>query len=152
MLGHQFGQNLVLGLDLLLQLGDPLLLGRMVWPCFRLKCSRAFLEELLLPAVEDRGLESVCNTAPKSAPAPADASSGCRLSLSVFSASVAASYVRSIILTGERFHHFQLNRNTFAILPGCRVFIQHREFHGFGRQKKADPNRPVNEFEMEVIL
>jgi hypothetical protein len=30
MLGHEFRQNLVLGLDLLLQVGDPLLVGRVV--------------------------------------------------------------------------------------------------------------------------
>jgi hypothetical protein len=35
-LGHQFGQNLVLGLDLLLQVADPVLIGGVVgWP-FRL--------------------------------------------------------------------------------------------------------------------
>jgi hypothetical protein len=55
---HQLGQNLVLRLDLLLQKGDPLLLGRMVGPGFRLKSSRAVLEELLLPAVENRGLQA----------------------------------------------------------------------------------------------
>lgn len=58
-LRHQFGQDLILGLDLLLQIGDPLLLCGMVGPRFQLKGSRAVLEELLLPAVEDRGLESL---------------------------------------------------------------------------------------------
>jgi hypothetical protein len=46
MLGHQLGQDLVLGLDLLLQVGDPLLLGGMVRPCFLLEGSGPVLEEL----------------------------------------------------------------------------------------------------------
>ena len=58
MLRHQLRQNLVLGLDLLLQVGDPLLLGGMVGPCFVLESSRPVLEELLLPAVEDRRLQA----------------------------------------------------------------------------------------------
>src|ERR1035437_170661 len=53
-----------------------------------------------------------CHTTPRSAPAPADAAAGCRLSLPACSASVAFSCVRSIVLIGERFLHFQLNRNT----------------------------------------
>jgi hypothetical protein len=56
-LGHQFGQNLVLSLDFLLQVGDPFLLGGMVGPCFLLEGRSPVLEELLLPALEDRGLE-----------------------------------------------------------------------------------------------
>src|SRR5438552_15784102 len=58
MLSHQLRQNLVLCLDLLLQVGDPLLLGGMVRPCFLLEGGRPVLEELLLPAVEDRGLQA----------------------------------------------------------------------------------------------
>src|SRR5438445_4839503 len=61
-LRHQFRQDPILGLDLLLQIGDLLLLCVMVGPRFRLKGSRAVLEELLLPAVEDRGLESLLVT------------------------------------------------------------------------------------------
>ena len=58
MLGHQLSQNLVPGLDLLFQEGDPLLFGGVVgWP-FLLEGSRPILEELLLPAVEDRGLQA----------------------------------------------------------------------------------------------
>jgi hypothetical protein len=58
MLRHQFGQDLILGLDLLLQIVNPFLLGCMVgW-----KGSRPVLEELLLPTVKDRGLESVLVT------------------------------------------------------------------------------------------
>ena len=48
----------------------------------------------------------------RSEPAPTDAASKWRLSLPAYSASVASSCVRSIILMGERFLHFQLNRNT----------------------------------------
>src|SRR5947209_2326008 len=50
----------------------------------------------------------------RSEPAPTDAASGWRLSLPAYSASVASSCVRSIILMGERFLHFQLNRNSEA--------------------------------------
>jgi hypothetical protein len=57
MLRHQFGQNLVLGLDLLLQVGDPLLVGGVVRSRFLLEGRGPVLEELLLPAVEDRGLQ-----------------------------------------------------------------------------------------------
>jgi hypothetical protein len=59
MLRHQLRQDLTLSLDLLLQVVDPFLLGCMVGPRFRLEGSRLVLEELLLPAVEDRGLESL---------------------------------------------------------------------------------------------
>src|SRR5438876_928963 len=43
-LRHQFRQDPILGLDLLLQIGDLLLLCVMVGPRFRLKGSRAVLE------------------------------------------------------------------------------------------------------------
>jgi hypothetical protein len=55
-LRHQFGQDLIFGLNLLQQVVDPLLLGGMVGPRFRLEGSRPVFEELLLPTVEDRGL------------------------------------------------------------------------------------------------
>jgi hypothetical protein len=58
MLGHQLSQDLVLRLDLLLQVGDPLLVGGMVgWPLL-LEGRRAVLEELLLPPIEDCGLQA----------------------------------------------------------------------------------------------
>ena len=41
------------------QASDPFLLGGIVRPCFVLEGSRPVLAELLLPAVEDRGLESL---------------------------------------------------------------------------------------------
>jgi len=47
MLSHQFGQNFVFRLDLLLQVVGLFLLGGMVRPRFRLKGSRSILEELL---------------------------------------------------------------------------------------------------------
>jgi hypothetical protein len=54
MLRHELGQNLVLCLDLLLQVRNPLLVSGMVgWP-FLLEGSSPVLEEFLLPAVEDR--------------------------------------------------------------------------------------------------
>ena len=58
MLRHELGQNLVLCLDLFLQVFDPLVLGGMVRPNFLLEGSSPVLEEFLLPAVEDRRLES----------------------------------------------------------------------------------------------
>jgi hypothetical protein len=61
-LRHQLRQDLILDVDLLLQVVDPFLLGGMFGPGFRLKRSRPVLEELLLPAVEDRRLEAVLVT------------------------------------------------------------------------------------------
>jgi hypothetical protein len=59
MLGHQFGQDFVLGLDLVLQVGDPFLIcGVVGWPLL-LEGRRAVFEELLLPPVEDRGLQTL---------------------------------------------------------------------------------------------
>jgi len=58
MLGHQLRQNLVLGLDLLLQVSDPLLVGGVVRSRPLLEGGRTVLEELLLPAVENRGLQA----------------------------------------------------------------------------------------------
>src|SRR4029077_11466393 len=57
-----------------------------------------------------------CHIILRSEPAPTDAASGWRLSLPAYSASVASSCVRSIILMGERFLHFQLNRNTVNVI------------------------------------
>jgi len=58
MLRHQFGQNLILRLDLLFQIGDSFLFGLMVGPSPLLESRRSVLEELLLPAVEHGWLES----------------------------------------------------------------------------------------------
>ena len=58
MLLHQLGQNLVLRLDLLLQVCNPLLVSGMVGCPFLLEGSSPVLEELLLPALKDRRLKS----------------------------------------------------------------------------------------------
>src|SRR5580693_9036586 len=57
MFRHQFGQNLILRLNLLLQMGDSFLFGLMVGSTSLLESRRSILEELLLPAVEHRRLE-----------------------------------------------------------------------------------------------
>jgi hypothetical protein len=57
MLGHQFGQHLILGLDLLGQILDPLLLSLVVAAALLLEGRRSILEELNLPPVEDRRLQ-----------------------------------------------------------------------------------------------
>jgi hypothetical protein len=55
MLGHQFGQNFVLGLDFLLQELDPLLLllDLTGGTFLRLEGRGSVFEELFLPAIED---------------------------------------------------------------------------------------------------
>src|SRR5262245_35407728 len=58
MLGHQLSQDLVLGLDSSLQVGDPLLVGGVARPRFLFEGGCSVLEELFLPAVEDRGLQA----------------------------------------------------------------------------------------------
>ena len=81
MLRHQLGQNLVLRLDLLLQVCNPLLVSGMVdWP-FLLEGRCPVLEELLLPAVEDRGLESSSSQSFEMG----SFSSKCRLRMATFS-------------------------------------------------------------------
>ena len=54
MLGHQFGQHLVFGLDLFFQKLDPLLFRLVIWTALALEGGRTILEELLLPTVEHR--------------------------------------------------------------------------------------------------
>jgi hypothetical protein len=54
MLLHQLGQHLILPLELLLQVLDPLLPGLVVDPHLTLEGRRAVFKKLLLPAVEDR--------------------------------------------------------------------------------------------------
>jgi hypothetical protein len=56
-LGHQLGQHLVFGLDLLLQELDPLLFGLVGRAALSLESGRPVLEELFLPTVEHRGLQ-----------------------------------------------------------------------------------------------
>ena len=47
MLRHQFGQNLVFNLDLLLEILDPFLFGLMASPALLLEGGRAVFKELL---------------------------------------------------------------------------------------------------------
>jgi hypothetical protein len=60
-LGHQFGQDLILGLHLLLQELDPflLLLDLAGGAFLGLEGGGSVLEELLLPAVEHRRLQAL---------------------------------------------------------------------------------------------
>ena len=57
LLGHQFSQYLVLGLDLFFQELDALLFGLVVRSALAWKGGSAILEELFLPTVEHRGLQ-----------------------------------------------------------------------------------------------
>ena len=58
MLRHQFGQHLVLGLDLLRQILDPFLFRLMVDARLGLESRRSIIEEFLLPTVEHGRLKS----------------------------------------------------------------------------------------------
>ena len=57
MLRHQFRQNLIFRLDLLLQIGDSFLFRRMVGASPLLESRPSILEKLLLPAVKYGWLE-----------------------------------------------------------------------------------------------
>ena len=57
MLRHQFSQDLIFRLDLLLQIGDSFLFRLMVGASPLLECRRSVLEKLLLPAVEQGRLQ-----------------------------------------------------------------------------------------------
>ena len=57
MLGHQLGQNFILGLDLLLQPLDAFLFGLATVAVAGLEGSGSVFKELLLPAVEHRRLQ-----------------------------------------------------------------------------------------------
>src|SRR5262249_49780135 len=56
---HEFGEDFVLALELLLQEGDPPILGVAGSPGAGLEGGRGVLEELLLPAVEHGGVDAV---------------------------------------------------------------------------------------------
>src|SRR5512142_1968376 len=56
---HEFGEDLVLALELLLQKGDPPVLGIAGVSGTGLEHGRGVFEELLLPAVEHRGVDAV---------------------------------------------------------------------------------------------
>ena len=57
MLGHQLGENFVLGLDFLLQPRDAFLLGLATAAVVGLESGGAVFKELFLPAVENRRLK-----------------------------------------------------------------------------------------------
>src|SRR5512135_814820 len=59
---HQFREDLVLALELLLQEGDPPILGIADASGTGFEGGRAVLEELLLPAVEHGGVDAVLVT------------------------------------------------------------------------------------------
>jgi hypothetical protein len=83
-LGHQFGQDLILGLHLLLQELDPflLLLDLADGAFLRLEGGGSVLEELLLPAVEHRRL---CRPSSSQRSETGTLSSRCRLRMATFS-------------------------------------------------------------------
>src|SRR3954454_11558569 len=62
MLLHEFGEDLVLALELLLKVGDPPVLGVAGASGAGLERGGGVLEELLLPAVEHRRVDSVLVT------------------------------------------------------------------------------------------
>ena len=116
MLGHQLRQNLVLGLDLLPQVSDALLVGGVVRSLLLLEGGRAVLEELLLPAVGKPWVASRAHhRASRLAHSPEDAASARRPSPPVSSASLTFSCALSFTLLGERLLHFELNRNKFFL-------------------------------------
>jgi hypothetical protein len=59
---HEFREDFVLALKLLFQEGDPSLVGVSGASGAGLECGSGVLEELLLPAVEHRGVDSVSVT------------------------------------------------------------------------------------------
>src|SRR5512142_621646 len=59
---HEFGEDLVLALELLLQEGDLAILGVVGASGARFEGGRGVVEELLLPAVEHRGVDALLIT------------------------------------------------------------------------------------------
>src|SRR6266478_3680509 len=121
MLRHQLGQHFILGLDLLLQIGDAFLLSRNGWigPLAETPPRRS----QRTPSASGRRLSAAAplrRTDPRSVSFPANAVSRWLLSLRLCSACVVFSRVPSVILTAEHSLHFQLRRNRIAggRLPG----------------------------------
>jgi len=89
MLRHQFGQNLILRLDLLLQIllqiRDSVLFGLMVGAASLLESCGPVLEELLLPAVENTVGWSPSSSHGSEIGTP---STKCRLRMATFSSGV----------------------------------------------------------------
>ena len=120
MLRHQFGQDLILRLDLLLQVRDSFLFGLMVGPSSLLEGSRSVLEELLLPAVEHRRLESQFVTQLRDRhPFHQMPPQNGNLLFRRVVLPLLFHAVRSVILTDERFLHFQLRQD--RPMRSCRM-------------------------------
>ena len=113
MLSHQFSQHLVLGLNLLFQELDPLLFPLMVRPALTLKGGGAILEELFLPTVEHRGLQSMLLTQIRNRHfiQQVPPQNGNLLLRSVV-LSLFSHVVLSVILPEERSLHFQLRQDS----------------------------------------
>src|SRR2546425_8471029 len=117
MLRHQLGQDLVLGLHLLLQELNPFLfLLRLTARMFRrLEGGRSVLEDsFCLSGRTPSAAGPVLHTDRKPGPCLKDGVVGWPPSPQLCSACALFSYVRSAILTDERFVHFQLRRD----IPG----------------------------------
>jgi hypothetical protein len=112
MLGHQSGQDLVLGLDFLLQELDRLLLLLDLTGATLLHLERggSVLKKLFRPAIEDSRLWSIFLT--NGNLGLKGVASGWLLSLLRCSACALFSYVLSAILAKERLLHFQLRRDS----------------------------------------
>jgi hypothetical protein len=108
---HQFGQHLVLGLDLLFQKFNPLLFGLIVRAALSLERGSTVLEELFLPTVEHRWLQAQFFTQTGNR----HFIQQCRRGMATFSSrcSVFALFVcvLSVILTEERPLQFQLRQD-----------------------------------------
>src|SRR5215472_6335791 len=118
MLRHQFGQHLVLDLDLLGQIVDPFLVGGAVAAGLGCKGRGPVLEKLLLPTVKDGRLESQFIAELRDrllfqqmAPQDGDLLFG-GVVLSYFFHAFSP-----VILTAERSLHFQLRRNMTKASP-----------------------------------
>src|SRR5215472_14047668 len=120
MLRHQFGQHLVLDLDLLGQIVDPFLVGGAVAAGLGCKGRGPVLEKLLLPTVKDGRLESQFIAELRDrllfqqmAPQDGDLLFG-GVVLSYFFHAFSP-----VILTAERSLHFQLRRNNNGVSRFC---------------------------------
>src|SRR5215472_2230596 len=115
MLRHQFGQHLVLDLDLLGQIVDPFLVGLAVAAGLGCKGRGPVLEKLLLPTVKDGRLESIHRRASRSAPVPTNGAAGWRPSLRGCSSFVFFSRVLSRYLNGRTLSPFPAEAEQMSI-------------------------------------
>jgi hypothetical protein len=110
---------------------DPLLLSN---------CIEAFVEDI-------KAADPVLHTDPKLLPCPKGAASEPQLSLLQCSASVLFSYVRSVILTDERFIHFQLRRDSRRSLNSFRADDRNVPSRFSAYHSQSDPSRYLNRFQ-----